>query len=56
MIVMGFSVQGKDIIEQSIVMASVIYLHIRMQEENSVEHTNARCHLFTLQSTCRHVT
>ena len=48
MTVLGFSVQGEDFIEHTIVMASVMWLHVRMQEENNAEHTNAKCHLYTL--------
>ena len=35
-------------------MASVTCMHFSMQEEDHIlEYTNAKCHLCTLQSTCR---
>jgi hypothetical protein len=34
-------------------MASVMCLHLSMQEEDILEHTNAKCHVYTLWSTCR---
>ena len=37
----------------SILIASVMCFHCRMQEEDIFEHTNAKCHLCTLESTCR---
>ena len=30
-----------------------MYLHFSLQEEDIIEHTNAKYHLCTLQSTCR---
>ena len=32
----------------SVLMASVMYLHFSMQEEDIMEHTNAKCHLCPL--------
>ena len=37
----------------SVLLASVMFLHINMQEQDILEHTNGNCHLCTLQSTCR---
>ena len=37
----------------SVLMASVVCLHLSMQEEDVLEHTNGMCHLCTLWSTCR---
>ena len=34
-------------------MTSVMCLNFSMQEENVLEHTNNKCHLCTLSSTCR---
>ena len=34
-------------------MASVTCLHFSMQEEDILEHTNGKCHMCTLKSTCR---
>ena len=39
--------QGEDIIEH-INMASVMCLHFCMQEEDNLEHTKVKCHLYTL--------
>ena len=46
--------QGEDIL--SILMASVMCLHFSMQEEDILEHINAKCHLSTLLSPCRKTT
>ena len=43
---MCFSIQGKILL--SILMASVMYLHPSMQEEDVLEHTNVKWHLCTL--------
>ena len=34
-------------------MASVTCLHSNVQEKMFLEHTNVKCHLCTLSSTCR---
>ena len=34
-------------------MASLMRLHFNVPEENIFEHTNGKCYLCTLQSTCR---
>ena len=34
-------------------MSSVVCLHFSIQEEDIVEHTTVKCHLCTLESTCR---
>ena len=34
-------------------MASVMCLHFSMQEEDILEYNNGKCHLRTLESTCR---
>ena len=39
--------RGEDIIEHTN-MASVMCLHFCMQEEDILEHTKAKCHLYTL--------
>ena len=41
-----FSMQGEHI--WSILMASVMCLHLRMQEEDIREHTNDKCHLYAI--------
>ena len=46
-----FSVQGEYIL--GIIMAGVMCLHLRLQEQHISEHINAKCHLCTLSSTCR---
>ena len=46
MIVLYISMQGKMIL--SILLASVMYLHFSVQEEDIIEHTNAKCRLCTL--------
>ena len=51
MIVLYFSMQGEDIL--SILIANVMRLHLSMQEEDILEDTDGKCHLCTLQSTCR---
>ena len=43
--------EGKILL--SILMTSVMYLQLSMQEKYIIEHTNATCHLCTLSSTCR---
>ena len=48
---MSFSMQGENIV--SILMASVMCLQFNMHEEDIVDHTNGKCHLCALQSTCR---
>ena len=46
MLVLRFSMQGE--ISLSIPVASVMCLHFNMQEEDILEHANAKCHLRTL--------
>jgi hypothetical protein len=45
MIVVCFSMQRKDILILSLMMASVMCLHFSMQEEDTLEHINGKCHL-----------
>ena len=37
----------------SVRMASTMYLHFSMHEEDILEHINGKCHLCTILSTCR---
>ena len=46
MIVLRFSMQWEDFL--SIVMASAMCLHFRMQEEDILEHIDGKSHLRTL--------
>ena len=41
-----FSMQGKILL--NVLMASVMCLYLSMQEEDNLEHTNAKRHLCTL--------
>ena len=43
MIVLCYNMQGKRIL-----MAIVMFLHFSVQEEDVLEHTNAKCHLCKL--------
>ena len=46
------SMQGEEFF--SVLMASVMYLNFNMQEEDILdEHTNGKCHLRMLSSTCK---
>jgi hypothetical protein len=45
MIVLHVRCKGKIIL--SILMTSVMCLHLSMQEEDILEHTNGKCHLCT---------
>ena len=51
MIVLCINMYMEDIL--SVLTASVKCLHFNLQEEGILEHTNGKCHLFTLSSTCR---
>ena len=51
-IIIRFLVSEGKIIS-SILMTSVMYLQLSMQEKYIIEHTNTTCHLCTLSSTCR---
>jgi hypothetical protein len=51
MIVLHFICEGEIFL--SVLMASVNYLDFSMQEEDILERINGKCHLCTLQSTCR---
>ena len=53
MIVLHFSMQGEIFL--TVLIASATYFHFSMQEEDILEHTNGKCHLCTLWSTCRPV-
>ena len=44
----GLVCKGGGGILSSILMASVTYLHFHMQEEDSLQNINAKCHLCTL--------
>jgi hypothetical protein len=46
MVVLLFSMQGKDTFERTNVKCDV--LHFSMQEEAILEHTNGKCHLYTI--------
>ena len=39
-----------------VLMASVMYLHFSMEKEDILEHTNIKCHLYTLELACRPLT
>jgi UDP-N-acetylmuramyl tripeptide synthase len=46
MIVLRFSLQGEYIV-YNVLMESVMCLHLSLQEEDILEHTNGKCHLRT---------
>ena len=48
MIVLRSNMQREEIL--GILMASVMCLHFKIQEEGILEHTNTKCHKCTLQS------
>ena len=50
-LVLCFSTQGEDIL--SVLKASVMCSQFSMQEEDILEQTNVKCHMWTIRSTCR---
>ena len=53
MILMRFSMQGKKSL--SILITSVMCLHFSMQEEEILEHNNAKCYLYTKRKEKRNI-
>ena len=51
MIVLRIKMHMEDLLR--LLMASVMSLQFHRQEKDILDHTNGKCHLCTLQSTCK---